>query len=37
VEEMCMPPVPVAVPISVMAFSDVVRSSVQSAVCSCSR
>ena len=37
VEEMGMPPVPVAVPISVMTFSDVVRSPVQSAVCNCSR
>src|SRR4029077_10388976 len=37
VEEMCMAPVPVAVPISVMAFSDVIRSSVQSPVYSCSR
>src|SRR3954462_3939242 len=37
VEEMRMPPVPVAVPpISVMPFSDVVRSSVQSPVYSCS-
>jgi len=30
VEEMCMPPVPVAVPISVMTFSDMVRSPIQS-------
>src|SRR6266446_2423788 len=37
VEEMRMPPVPVAVPVSVMTFSDVVRSSVQSPVYSCSR
>src|SRR5207253_6507172 len=37
VKEMCMPPVPVAVPISVMTFSDMVRSPVQSPVCSCSR
>src|SRR5438874_10150651 len=37
VEEMGMPPVPVAVPISVMTFSDVVPSLVQSPVCSCSR
>jgi hypothetical protein len=37
VEEMGMPPVPVAVPISVMTFSDVVPSPVQSPVCNCSR
>src|SRR5438477_5122635 len=37
VEEMCMPPVPVAVPICVMTFSDVVRPPVQSPVYSLSR
>src|SRR6266496_482526 len=38
VEEMRVPPVPVAVPpISVMPFSDMVRSSVQSPVYTCSR
>jgi hypothetical protein len=37
VEEMGVPPVPVAVPISFMTFSDVVPSPVQSPVCSCSR
>jgi hypothetical protein len=37
VEEMGMSPVPVAVPISVMTFSDVVPSPVQSPVCNCSR
>jgi hypothetical protein len=35
--EMGMPPIPIAVPICAMAFSDMVRSPVQSALCSCSR
>ena len=36
-EEVCMPPVPVAVPICIMALRDVVRSPVQSPVYACSR
>jgi len=35
--EMCMPSIPIAVPIAVMTFSDVVRPPVQSPLCGCSR